>query len=358
MLEIIPEEIKMGSTLDEEEFAPYYQEFELVDPPRSSFFGSPSHRRGVSQPDSYRNFEMDYSHRSYRIFGSSHRRGMSQPEFYLRDDGLDVSDTPSVYMTAGDRRRMAHPEIYCQDVPEHRSSVLRAIFTPRVSDVEDMQHTHSFLYTMLHPRSEAWHAEIFKKFISTLIIGDLIAFVISTEQPFYERHWIWFQAIEGITAGIFLVEYIARVYVVIENEKFAIHGPILGRLRWMCTFHAVIDVLATAPFFIYLVTGWDMPKLTYLRIFRVLRIMKTDSYARAFNACYRVVYFNREILWVAVLICFFLIVSSSVLLYYCRPRSGEDELEFQSIPSTLYMSVLILTGQDSFIRSSASMPVR
>lgn len=328
-----------------------------MDPPRPPSLGSPSQRRGVSEPESNRNFDFDSSHRRYRIFGSSHRRGLSQPEFYFRDDGIDISDTPSVYMTAGDRRRMAHPEIYCHDTPEHRSSVLRAIFTPMVSEVEDMEKTHSFLYVMLHPRSETWHAEIFKKFISTLIIGDLIAFVISTEQPFYDKHWLWFQVMEGTTASIFLVEYIARVYVVIENEKFAIYGPLWGRLRWMCTFHAVIDVLATAPFFIYLLTGWDMPKLTYLRIFRVLRIMKTDSYARAFNACYRVVYFNREILWVAVLICLFLIVSSSVLLYYCRPRSGDDELEFQSIPSTLYLSVLILTGQDSFIRSSVNMPV-
>lgn len=348
----------MVSTIDEEDI-PYYRNLEETDhafPQVSS--PTESHRRGASQPNLYINEWVDHSSRSLPHLG--HRRGVSHPANTYRDYGLETSNDAFRYLTAGDRRRSSLPEIYNNNGPQtSRSSVLRAIFTPRVSEIEDLEDTHSPLYIMLHPRSGAWYSEIFKKFISTLIIGDLLAFVISTEDSIYQQHWIWFQAIEGITASIFLVEYIARVTVSVENKKFGIHGPVLGRIRWMTTFHAIIDILATAPFFIQVLTGHPMPRLTYLRIFRVLRIMKTDSYARAFSACYRVVYFNREILWVAVLICFFLIVTSSVLLYYCRPRDGEDDdIEFQSIPSTLYLSVLILTGQDSFIRSSQTMPVR
>jgi len=172
-----------------------------------------------------------------------------------------------------------------------------------------------------------------------------------------------FRIVKGVSSCIFLVEYLAWVTVCIENKRFAEYGPFWGRLRWMCTFHAVIYVMATAPFFIFLITGWNLPNFTYLRIFRVLRIMKTEAYSRAFSACYRVIYFNREILSVGILICFFLVVGSSVLICYCRPHyigngdKGDIALPFQSIPLTLYLSVLILTGQDTFIRSNENMPV-
>lgn len=345
----------MASPIDEEDLS-YYQNFNLNDHDRTTQYDSPRHRRGDSQPVGHGFLLVDSPSNSIRNLGSGHRRIVSQPVGYRAYD-MDVSDTPTNYMTASDRRRSAHPAIYKHDTPQRRSGVLRAIFTPRPSEIDDLEQHHSCVYTMLHPRSGVWYAEVFKKFISTLIIADLIAFVISTEERIYVKYWVWFQAIEGVTTSIFLVEYIARVSVCVENKKFGDRGPVLGRLWWMVSFHAIIDVMATAPFFIQLLTGFDMPTLTYLRIFRVLRIMKTDGYARAFSACYRVVYFNREILSVALLICFFLVVISSVLLYYCRPREGDDGVGFQSIPSTLYLSVLILTGQDSFIRSSEEMPV-
>jgi voltage-gated potassium channel len=341
------------SNLENEDVAPL---------PRPSPFGF---TRNLSQPQmSYRSGIEDLSRnsnrsaRSDRLVGSGHKRGVSDSQAFRAIEFV-APDTPSVYMSASQRRRAMHPEIYLHDHSEYRSSVLRTLFTPKPSEIEDMEQKHSWLYMMLHERSEVWYAEIFKRFISTLIIGDLLAFVISTEPQIYDDYSTFFRLIEGITSSIFLVEYIARVSVCIENKKFADYGPILGRLRWMCTFHAVIDIMATAPFFIYLISGWNLPNFTYLRIFRVLRIMKTEAYSRAFSACYRVIYFNREILSVGILICLFLIVGSSVLLYYCRPQQGDQEngLPFQSIPSTLYLSVLILTGQDSFIRSSEGMPV-
>jgi hypothetical protein len=124
----------------------------------------------------------------------------------------------------------------------------------------------------------------------------------------------------------------------------------------MIKFRAIVDLLATVPFFIQVGTGWDIPHLSYLRVFRVLRILRTYGYVRAFGACYRVVYYNREILWVAMLVCTFLVMLSSVLLYYFRPRNDFAEEKFQSIPSTIFLSVLMLTGQDLWIRGSENMP--
>lgn len=235
--------------------------------------------------------------------------------------------------------------------------VLRAIFNqPTKEELEDLSHKHSFVYVMLHHMSKEWQSEVFKKCITTLIFFDLVAFVLSTEQAIYAPNVFWFRLAEGISAVIFLIEYCARIATIVENDKYGGLGPVLGRLRWMISYPAMIDFFATAPFFVQLATGYAIPPLSSLRVFRVLRILKTDGYARAFSACYRVIYYNREILWVAVLVCLFLVLFSSMLLYYLRPRNDYEKDEFRSIPSTIYVSVLMLTGQDSWIKESEGMP--
>jgi voltage-gated potassium channel len=237
-----------------------------------------------------------------------------------------------------------------------RKGVLKKVFDlDNSEDEEDFRHDHSYIYMMLHPRCRKKQAQIFKKLITSVIIFDLVTFILSTEQSIYVPNILLFHILEGITSTIFFIEYITRLVTVTENQRYGKLGPLLGRLKWMVTPPAIIDFMATIPFFINVAIGWKIPSLSYTRIFRVMRILKTDGYVRAFGACYRVLYWNREILYVALLVCFFLVLVSSVLLFYCRPRNKDLEM-FQSIPATLYTSLLMLTGQDALIRSSASMP--
>jgi hypothetical protein len=125
---------------------------------------------------------------------------------------------------------------------------------------------------------------------------------------------------EGITSTIFLVEYVARLVSVTESKKYGDLGPIRGRLQYAATYSALIDIFSTLPFFVELISGWDLPTLTYLRSFRLLRILKTSGFAEATNAVYRVLFYNRQILYVALLICIGLVIVTAVLMYYLRPR--------------------------------------
>lgn len=93
-----------------------------------------------------------------------------------------------------------------------------------------------------------------------------------------------------------------------------------------------------------------MPTLTYLRIFRLLRITRTNSYSKAMDAVVRVFYFNQEIMIVAGLLGLYLVLFTSILMYYLRPRGDavkmiDDPGDFDSIGSTMVLSLLMLTGQ-------------
>lgn len=207
---------------------------------------------------------------------------------------------------------------------------------------------HSFTYTLLNPRSRQWQAVTFKSFVTTIIVADLTLFILSTDEAFNHKYLLLMYFMEGFVSCIFLVEYVARLVTITEKKKYSLMGPMRGRLCYMLTTAAAIDALATVPFFLEICTGWNLPTLTYLRCFRLLRILKTQSSVRAFDAVYRVIYFNQEILHVAVMVCGFLILITAVLLYYLGPSdsdSDQDEENFSSIPSTLYLATLMLTGQ-------------
>lgn len=207
------------------------------------------------------------------------------------------------------------------------------------------KHKYSFIYTMLNPHSRQLPAVVFKRFITLVIIVDLILFVLSTDPHLFRRHSEAFYAAEAIASTIFLFEYILRFITCVEARKYKKMGPIQGRLAYMITTSALIDLASALPFFVELQTGWNLPTLTYIRFFRLFRILKTEGFIVALDAVYRVIWYNREILWVSVILCVFLILVTSVLLYYCRPQDPEDAADFKSIAATMFLSTMMLTGQ-------------
>lgn len=218
---------------------------------------------------------------------------------------------------------------------------------PPSTGTKDHRHHHhrSWLYTLLNPNSHRTHAVFFKRFMLAVICIDLCFFVCSTE-PQWEGHPVFYYE-EGVASIIFLIEYIARFVTCTESSRFGPLGPILGRLRFMVTMPAIIDALATFPFFIEHFSGVDLPTMTFLRFFRLLRIGKTEGFARAFESVNRVIYYNREILYVAAMLCIFLVLVTAVAMYYLRPRPshGEVDADFSSIGATMYLTTLMLTGQ-------------
>ena len=100
-------------------------------------------------------------------------------------------------------------------------------------------------------------------------------------------------------AVIFAFEYIARLVVCTEIRCYGKHGPFNGRLKYMITSQALLDALATFPFFIEILSGYDLPTFTFLRVFRLIRITRSSSSSKAMAAVGRVLYFNSEILSVA-----------------------------------------------------------
>lgn len=204
-----------------------------------------------------------------------------------------------------------------------------------------------FSFLLQNPRSIAWQAVAFKWFITLVIVADLSAFIASTDPDLNQQHTDIFRVWEAIDSWIFLIEYILRLITVTESIKYGTMGPVKGRLQYMMTTSALIDLAATLPYFLeQCFSGLNLPTLTYLRAFRLLRILKTQGFSEAIKSVCRVFRFNSEILYVAIWIGLGLVLSTAVLMYYLRPRD-EDNAQFRSLPATLFLSTMMLTGQVS-----------
>ena len=201
---------------------------------------------------------------------------------------------------------------------------------------------HSFIYTMLNSKSRQRQAVIFKNVMAWIILSDVAFFVISTE-PGCKKNPIFYQE-EGIVSCFFLLEYMIRLCTITESHKYGALGPLKGRLKYMISFHAIIDAFATFPFFLELLTDGNLPTLTYLRFFRLMRILRTDPLGKAIDSLQRVLFYNREILYVAGVMAMGLIMFTAVLMYYLRPRENGADPQW-SIATTMYYSTLMLTGQ-------------
>ncbi|CAJ1949281.1 unnamed protein product [Cylindrotheca closterium] len=200
----------------------------------------------------------------------------------------------------------------------------------------------SWMYTLLNPKSLQLHAVIFKYFIATIIVADFLFYVVSTEPVYQKELPPLFAWEEAITSYLFLFEYIARLWTITEHHKY--RGQITGRLKYLVSYSALIDLFATMPYFVEEFTTYELPQLTYLRTFRLFRILKTNSFMKAGDAVRRVLYYNRQIMTLSVFVGLYMILFTSLLMYQLRPRETESK-EFESIPSTMYLATLMLTGQ-------------
>ena len=182
-------------------------------------------------------------------------------------------------------------------------------------------------------------AKVFDVFMVVLIIANVFAVIIETEPWINSRfaHIItWF---EMVSVGIFTIEYLLRIWVCVEHQPVARHGPFVGRLRFAMGPYLLIDLLAIAP--VYL--SWLMPAmdLRVLRIFRLLRLLKLARYSPALNALTRVFISERRALGAALIVMMGLLIVCSTLVYHLEREVQPDK--FSSIPAAMWWGLATLT---------------
>jgi voltage-gated potassium channel len=196
----------------------------------------------------------------------------------------------------------------------------------------------SRFYNELEPRARPQGLSRANLLIACLIVLAALMAILETEETIREPFADTFLSLQLVFGSVFFVEYLMRLWVAAEDPRFA--GKAFGRLRWMLTPSAIIDLLALLPLFLTLAST-SLYWLRFARIVRILRVVRLGRMSAAFDNVAAALFSRRFELWVAVIIALLMMLFSATLLYFAE---GEAQPEaFGSVPRSLWWAIVTLT---------------
>lgn len=195
------------------------------------------------------------------------------------------------------------------------------------------------LYLTLEPNAKGGLPEtIFEIILVSTIILNILAIVLDSVGDIHVDYSTFLQWFEAFTITFFTVEYIARIYSIVESPKYS--HPVKGRLRYILSPIAIIDLLAIVPFYF---TFFPMD-LRFLRIFRLMalfRMFKIARYLHALKLFKKVLVDRKEQLVLSFLFILFILVIISFIMFHVENEAQPEK--FTSIPATMWWGIATIT---------------
>jgi voltage-gated potassium channel len=191
------------------------------------------------------------------------------------------------------------------------------------------------IFGILEPGDE--DSKYFDPFIMGLIVLNVAAVVLETVDWINNRYALIFYAFNLFSVAVFTVEYLLRVWSCTEDPKFK--DPVSGRLRFMITPLAIIDLMAFLPFYL----PFAFPELRFLRafrLFRLFRVLKLARYSESLQTFVDVLKLKRDELNLMLFAIIILLTVSSSLMYEAEHEAQPEA--FSSIPAAMWWGVVTL----------------
>jgi voltage-gated potassium channel len=176
-------------------------------------------------------------------------------------------------------------------------------------------------------------------FLVALIALNVTAVMLDTVDDVATEWAAWFWNFEVFSVVIFTVEYLLRLWMAPQRQRFA--RPLAGRIRWMLTPLALLDLVAILPFYLPVLLPLDLRFLRALRMLRLMRLLKVGRYSSALRILRSVLADRKEELLATLSILVVLVVMASGLMYVVEHEAQPQV--FSSMPATAWWAVATLT---------------
>lgn len=145
-------------------------------------------------------------------------------------------------------------------------------------------------------------------------------------------------AVAETTFGIvFGAEYLARLFAAGADPRYR---GVLGRLRYMATPMALIDLVAILPLYVGAVSS-DPILLRICRLLRILRLAKLGRYSTAIRHVVDAVSLRRYELGLSAALTVGTLLVAATLVYFFEAEAQPQQ--FGSIPRALWWAIVTLT---------------
>ncbi|MCP5178640.1 MAG: ion transporter [Pseudomonadales bacterium] len=172
----------------------------------------------------------------------------------------------------------------------------------------------------------------------TLIFLNVVAVILDSEPAIMAAYGAELWAFEVFSVAVFTIEYFLRVWSAPDLDEPAFSHPVSGRLRFMVSPSALVDLIAVLPFYLGMFFSLD---LRALRVIRLVRVFKLTRYSTNMNLILTV--FRAELhTFVALfgLMVVLLVLTSSGI--YLLEHDVQPEA-FGTIPRAMWWAMVTLT---------------
>ncbi|GAB6040992.1 ion transporter [Endothiovibrio diazotrophicus] len=175
-------------------------------------------------------------------------------------------------------------------------------------------------------------------FLIGMIMLNVGAIIIESVPSVYATYESEFFGFEFFSVLVFSVEYLFRVWSSIDRPNAFDRNPLSGRLRYMLTATAIIDLLAILPFLLGIFTAVD---LRFLRVIRLLRVLKLTRYSPAMNVLLDVLSEERRAFGASFFMLFVMLILAASGIYMIEHKVQPEA--FGSIPEAMWWAMATLT---------------
>lgn len=200
--------------------------------------------------------------------------------------------------------------------------------------------TKKKVHSLLHPEivgASRWD-KIINIFIIVLIILNVTAVILETVASIENKFRTFFHYFDRVSVFIFTIEYILRVWSSNHDPKY--RHSVFGRLRYMVSPAALVDLIAILPFYVHIIVGLDLRTLRLLRLLRIFRLFRLTAYTRATRMVVNVFRSRYHDLMLAFIYASLFIVLSAIIVYFAEHPAQPHK--FSSIPETIWWAVVTI----------------
>lgn len=210
------------------------------------------------------------------------------------------------------------------------------------------------LYNLLHAQTVPG-ARALDNFINILIVSTSLAFMLDTVQTLSGSTHAFLDSFELLSVLVFTAEYTVRLYSAKEDPKYNGTG---GRIKYMITFLAVVDLLSFLPYWIQMVATGGASMITrtsdsgstfstVVKSLRLLRIFRFEKYTHAFLTFDDVIRRHIDVLAITAFTAILFWIFFSACLYFSERDTLDPEMasNYNNIPNAMWVTLLNLSGE-------------
>lgn len=196
-----------------------------------------------------------------------------------------------------------------------------------------------FLILELKSTRDKKAAWLFSWALTLMVLSNVLAVILESVPAIEAQYGLALALFDAFSVLFFSVEYLVRVWTAAEKR---LHSPatVTGRrLSYMLSFHGLIDLIAVLPFFLQsLLPGLD---LRFLRVIRIMRILKLSHYSTALEDLLASVYAEKDAFISAIYLLALSILITACLMYYAEHALQPDK--FGTIPDAMWWAIITIT---------------